>query len=250
MFKKATRKHSHIKLAVTGPSGSGKTYSALRLAKGLTMNGRIAFIDTENGSASLYSNQFDFDVLDVGPPFQVGKLAEAVKAALQADYDVIIIDSASHWWQGVLEYKDQLDKRGGNSFSNWSEANRHYDLFIRAILFSKIHVICCMRSKMDYVLELNDKGKQVPRKVGLAPVMRDGIEYEFTAVLDLDTHHQAQASKDRTGLFEGNIFLVTEETGEVLKDWLNYGVEDAEPDPVVTKNTNKQTSVRGRPIPH
>jgi hypothetical protein len=250
MFKKATRKHSHIKLAVTGPSGSGKTYSALRLAKGLTMNGRIAFIDTENGSASLYSNQFDFDVLDVGPPFQVGKLAEAVKAALQADYDVIIIDSASHWWQGVLEYKDQLDKRGGNSFSNWSEANRHYDLFIRAILFSKIHVICCMRSKMDYVLELNDKGKQVPRKVGLAPVMRDGIEYEFTAVLDLDNHHQAQASKDRTGLFEGNIFLVTEETGEVLKDWLNYGVEDAEPDPVVTKNTNKQTSVRGRPIPH
>jgi hypothetical protein len=220
MFKKATRKHSHIKLAITGPSGSGKTYSALRLAKGLTMNGRIALIDTENGSASLYSNQFDFDVLDVGPPFQVGKLAEAVKAALQSDYDVIIIDSASHWWQGVLEYKDQLDKRGGNSFSNWSEANRHYDLFIRAILFSKIHVICCMRSKMDYVLELNDKGKQVPRKVGLAPVMRDGIEYEFTAVLDLDTHHQAQASKDRTGLFRDQIMILSEEHGEVIKDWI------------------------------
>lgn len=254
MFNKATRKQAHIKLALTGPSGSGKTYSALRLARGLTQTDKIAFIDTENGSASLYSDEFNFDVLDVSPPFQIGKLVEGVKEALSGGYDVLVIDSASHWWQGVLEYKDQLDKRGGNSFSNWGEANRHYDMLLRAVLFSKIHVICCMRSKMDYVLELNDKGKQVPKKVGMAPVMRDGIEYEFSAVLDLDTHHQAQASKDRTGLFEGNIFVITEETGEQLKDWLNFAPaqqEQAVPitgQPAIQRRT-ATTTVRTH-IPH
>jgi hypothetical protein len=222
MFQKASRSQTHIKLAITGPSGSGKTYSALRLARGLTQTGKIAFIDTENGSASLYSDEFNFDVVEMSPPFMIGKLVDGVKAALTGGFDVLIIDSASHWWQGVLEYKDQLDKRGGNSYTNWGDANKHYDLFIRAILFSKIHVICCMRSKMDYVIETNDKGKQVPRKVGLAPVMRDGIEYEFSAVLDLDIHHQALPSKDRTGLFKGGIFVITEETGEQIKDWLNY----------------------------
>jgi hypothetical protein len=227
MFEKAQRKGQHIKLAITGPSGSGKTYSALRLAKGLTQNGKIAFIDTENGSASLYSGEFDFDVVEVSPPFQIDKLTSSVKAALVAGYDTLILDSASHWWQGVLEYKDQLDRRGGNSFTNWSEANKHYDLFIRAILFSKIHVICCLRSKMDYILESNEKGKQVPRKVGLAPISRDGIEYEFTTVFDLDMHHQAQASKDRTGLFREQIMILTEEQGEIIKDWMNYSLRES-----------------------
>lgn len=226
MFQKAQRKGQYIKLAITGPSGSGKTYSALRLAKGLTQNGKIAFVDTENGSASLYSEEFDFDVVEISPPFSIDKLTNSVKTALQSGYDTLILDSASHWWQGVLEYKDQLDRRGGNSFTNWSEANKHYDLFIRAILFSKIHVICCLRSKMDYILESNEKGKQVPRKVGLAPISRDGIEYEFTTVFDLDMHHQALASKDRTGLFRDQISILSEEHGEIIKDWINYSTKE------------------------
>lgn len=226
MFEKAQRKGQYIKLAITGPSGSGKTYSALRLAKGLTQNGKIAFVDTENGSASLYSEEFDFDVVEISPPFSIDKLTTSVKTALTSGYDTLILDSASHWWQGVLEYKDQLDRRGGNSFTNWSEANKHYDLFIRAILFSKIHVICCLRSKMDYILESNEKGKQVPRKVGLAPISRDGIEYEFTTVFDLDMHHQALASKDRTGLFRDQITILSEEQGELIKDWINYSTRE------------------------
>lgn len=237
MFTKAKRSGQYMKMAITGPSGSGKTYSALRLAKGLTDTGKIAFIDTENGSASMYAMDFDFDVVEVGPPFGIEKLTQAVKYALQMGYDTLIIDSASHWWQGVLEYKDQLDKRGGNSFANWSEANKHYDLLIRAILFSKIHVICCMRSKIDYVLETNDKGKQVPRKVGMAPIMRDGIEYEFSTVFDLDMSHQALASKDRTGLFRDRIFLIEEETGELIKDWLHYE-QERPAEQVVTSITN------------
>ncbi|MBD3617446.1 MAG: ATP-binding protein [Gracilimonas sp.] len=221
MFTKATRKGSHIKLAITGPSGSGKTYSALRLAGGLMPNGKIALIDTENESASLYANDFEFDVSSAEAPYTIDKLVNPVKEALSQDYDVLIVDSASHFWNGILEYKDKLDKRGGNHFGNWAEANKQYDLFLRAILFSKIHVIVCMRSKMEYVIQENEKGKQIPQKVGMAPIMRDGVEYEFTAVFDLDMHHQAQTSKDRTNLFGEKIFQITEQTGVLLRDWLN-----------------------------
>lgn len=223
MFQKAQKHGTHIKLAITGPSGAGKTFSALRLAKGLTDNGRIAMIDTENESASLYAGDFDFDVTNVEAPYNIDKLVKSTKYVLQHDYDVLIIDSASHFWDGVLEYKNSLDKRGGNSFVNWNTANEHYKLMLRAILFSKIHVIVCMRSKMEYILQENEKGKQVPRKVGMAPIMRDGVEYEFTTVFDLDIAHQAQASKDRTQVFSDEIFQITEQTGVQFREWLNSG---------------------------
>lgn len=228
MFQHATRKGSHIKLAITGPSGSGKTYSALRLARGLAPDGNIAVIDTENGSASLYASSFEFDVTEVEPPYSIDKLVQPTRYVIENDYEVLIVDSATHFWNGILEYKDKLDKRGGNSFANWSEANKHYDLFLRAILFSKIHVIVCMRSKIEYVLEKNEKGKSVPRKVGMAPIMRDGVEYEFTTVFDLDVAHQAMASKDRTQIFTDKVFTITEETGYLFNEWLCTTKESVE----------------------
>ena len=221
MFDKATRKGKYIKLAITGPAGSGKTYSALRLATGLSQNSKIAFIDTENGSASLYATEFDFDVSNVEAPYEINKLVNASKYVLENDYDVLIIDSASHFWNGVLQYKSDLDKRGGNSFANWNKANEHYKLMLRAILFSKIHVIVCMRSKMEYVLQENEKGKYAPQKIGMAPIMRDGVEYEFTTVFDLDTSHKAQVSKDRTQMFSDRIFQLSETTGKKFIQWLN-----------------------------
>jgi hypothetical protein len=230
MFQKATRKGSHIKLAITGPSGSGKTFSALRLARGLAPDGKIALIDSENGSASLYATDFDFHTHEIEPAYEVNKLVQAVKYVLNNRFDVLIIDSCSHYWNSILDYKTQLDKRGGNSYANWAEANTKYDLMIRAILFSKVHVIACMRSKMEYVLEENEKGKQMPKKVGMAPIMRDGVEYEFTTVFDLDVHHQAQASKDRTQMFSDNIFQITEETGALLRRWLDESADQPVPE--------------------
>jgi hypothetical protein len=230
MFKTATRKGTHIKLAITGPSGSGKTFSSLRLAKGLSDNGKVAFIDTENESASLYADSFNFDVTHVEAPYSIDKLVQPTKYVLKNGYDVLIVDSASHFWEGVLEYKSSLDKRGGNSFANWNTANEHYKLMLRAILFSKIHVIVCMRSKMEYILQENEKGKHVPQKVGMAPIMRDGVDYEFSTVFDLDIHHQAQVSKDRTQLFGDQIFQITENTGQKIKHWLD-GQQNFHSDP-------------------
>lgn len=226
MFKKAVRKGRYIKLAITGPTGSGKTYSALRLATGLTDSGKIAVLDTENGSASLYSDKFEYDVADIEPPFAPTKFIAAIDAAVQNGYECIIIDSATHFWKGILEMKDQIDQRGGNSFSNWRKVQGDYERAINAFLHSRIHVVACMRSKMAYVLEENEKGKQVPRRVGMQAVMRDDVEYEFTTVFDVSATHIAATTKDRTGIFVDQFFQITEDTGVKIREWLTGNLED------------------------
>lgn len=219
-FRKATKDAVFLKLAITGPSGSGKTTAALRLARGLTgVNGKIAVIDTENSSSLLYADKYDFDACVLEPPYTEEKFIAAITEAISAKYDCVIIDSFSHVWQAILDYKSKLDMRGGNSYTNWANAGAKFDSVLQAILVSKLHIICCMRSKMDYAIDTDERGKKSIRKVGLAPIMRDGIEFEFSLVLDLDMNHKAVASKDRTRLFDGKIEEITETTGEVLNNW-------------------------------
>lgn len=224
MFKKAERKKAKLKLAITGPTGSGKTYSALRLAKGI--GGKIAVIDTENGSASLYSEKFDFDVLDMKPPFTTEKYIEAINFAEKNGYETIVIDSLTHAWAGeggLLEQKAQLDSRpNSNHWTNWGPIDKKDLALKNAYLHSTCHIISTMRSKMEYA-QAEENGKKKIQKVGLAPIQRDGLAYEFTTVFDIAMDHQAETSKDRTGVFDGRIFKITEETGEELAAWLNSG---------------------------
>lgn len=239
-FKKAERKQAKLKIALTGPSGSGKTMSALLLAKGIGK--KIALVDTENASASLYADRFEFDTVVLTPPYTIPKYIDAIISAQSAGYDVLIIDSISHAWAGdggLLAKKESLDARGGNSFANWGGISKEHEQFKAILLNCSIHLICTMRSKQDYVLEANEKGKQAPRKVGLAPIQRDGMEYEFTTVFDMAMDHNAQASKDRTSLFDGQIFKPTKETGEALMKWLL----DAKP----TESVQEQTPQAGGP---
>jgi hypothetical protein len=206
-----------------------KTFSANLLAAGLADGGKIALLDTENKSASLYADLFKFDTLDVSPPFTESKFIEGVWGAVREGYRVLIIDSFSHAWQGILDYKAGLDGKGGNSYVNWNKAGSKFNDVLAALLQSPIHIIACMRSKMDYVLEPDSKGRMTPRRVGLAPIMRDGIEYEFTTVFDGDLDHFVTVSKDRTGLFVDQRFQVTEETGHKLLAWLESVPEPAKP---------------------
>ena len=244
-FIKATRKQIKLKLAITGAAGSGKTFSALRLALGL--GPKVAFIDTENGSASLYSDRFSFDTLDMAPPYTHEKFIAAIKDAEAGGYDTLVIDSASHFWEGILDYKNKLDARGGNSYTNWNDAGAKFKGILDAVLQSKLHVICCMRSKMDYVQEKDDRGKTTIKKVGLAPIMRDGISYEFTTVWDVDATHQAQCSKDRTGLFGDGIEQITEKHGERLLKWLEGGaVVKDEPAPMSLGDAFKAATAAGK----
>jgi len=226
-FQRAIRSKVYLKLAITGPSGSGKTYSALRLAFGLAgKDGRVAIVDSENGSGSLYAHVGHYDQQQIAAPFTVQKYIAAIQEATAAGYNALIIDSLSHAWAGdggLLDQKSAKDSRGGNSFSNWADVSKVYEQFKSVLLQSPIHIIGTMRSKQDYVIEQDSRGKSTPRKVGLAPIQREGMEYEFTTVFDVDMTHIAATSKDRTGLFTDEISQITESHGKRLAEWLAGG---------------------------
>lgn len=221
-FRKAERKKVKLRMAINAPSGYGKTYSALRIATGL--GGRIAMIDTENGSGDLYANDFKYDIITMNAPFMPEKYILAIKAAEEAGYNVLIIDSLTHAWAGEGGLLDQqgkiADSGKGNSWTAWRSITPKHNQLVEAILGSKLHIIATMRSKTEYVLQEDDKGKMEPKKVGMAPIQRDGMEYEFTLVLDLDKNHVGSASKDRTGLFDGQFVAMEESIGKRLNDWL------------------------------
>lgn len=226
-LKKATRKQVKLRLNISAPSGAGKTYSALRMAKGICGDwNKVAVIDTENGSASLYSDLGEFNVIDLTAPFTPEKYIEAITACENAGMEVIILDSTTHEWNCILEENELLaqSKFRGNTWSAWSQTTPRHDRFLNKVLHSTAHVITCTRSKMETAIVENN-GKKEVKKLGLKDQQREGWEYELTVSLNIDRDtHMAISSKDRTNLFEGkNPFLITEETGKLISDWCNSG---------------------------
>jgi hypothetical protein len=232
-FTKAVRKKSKLRLALTGPSGSGKTYSALLIAKGL--GGKVAVIDTEHGSASLYSDLLDFDSLELTPPYSPERYVAAIQAAEKAGYDVLIIDSTTHEWSGsggCLEINEQTAqaKYRGNTWSAWNETTPRHRKFIDSMLQCNMHIIATGRSKTETSQEDSGNGKKKVVKLGMKTEQRDGFEYEFTCVLDIvHDNHYAVASKDRTGLFSGEPLVISENTGKAILNWLDSGKEIESP---------------------
>jgi hypothetical protein len=223
-LKKATRKQVKLRLNISAPSGAGKTMSALLMAKGICQDWtKVAVIDTENGSASLYSHLGDFNVIDLTPPFTPEKYIEALQTCISAGMEVVIIDSTTHEWACLIDENELLaqSKFRGNTWSAWSQTTPRHDKFINSILHSPVHVITCTRSKMETIMGDDKKVK----KVGMKDVQREGWEYELTVSLNIDRDtHFANPSKDRTNLFEGkNPFLITEETGRQIAEWCNSG---------------------------
>ncbi|POR21245.1 AAA family ATPase [Flavobacterium columnare] len=221
-LRQSERRKAKIKMALQGSAGSGKTYSSLLLAQGLT-NGdlsKVAIIDTENGSADLYAHLGNYNVLTLTPPFTPDNYIKAIDVCEKAGIEVIIIDSISHCWDYLLDYHSSL---AGNSFTNWAKIKPLEKAFMDKILQCDAHVIATMRTKQDYVLNQKD-GKFIPEKVGLKAVQRDGIDFEFTLVFDIDIKHFAVSSKDRTGLFMGKPeFTINPSTGRKILEWCNSG---------------------------
>jgi hypothetical protein len=238
-FQKAQRFLTNPTIALTGPTGSGKTFSALRLASGISkaMGKPFAVIDTENGSASLYSRLFDFEVLNISPPFTTEKYIDAIQLAEKSGFCALVCDSITHAWAGeggLLEQKAQLDARpGSNHWTNWNPIKAKDLKFKNCYLHSSIpFFIATMRSKMEYA-QSEDGGKKKVQKVGMAPVQSDGIEYEFSVVLDVAMNHECEVSKDRTHLFDRKpIFTITEEVGEGFVKWRSEGSTRPTPEPV------------------
>jgi hypothetical protein len=218
----ATRQKVKMKLAIQGPSGSGKTLGSIKIAEGLCPDwNKIAVIDSENHSASLYAHLGQFNVLNISSPFTPEKYIEAIKICNQAGMEVIVIDSCSHLWEGpggILEIHNSML---GNSFTNWSKVMPRFNAFIQSVLQTDCHIICTFRSKQDYII-VEKNGKQVPEKVGLKSITKDGIDYEFTIGFELDIRHNTYAAKDRTGLFmDKPAFRITTEVGKTILRWCN-----------------------------
>lgn len=226
-FKPATREASYARIALSGPSGAGKTYTALALATALA--DKVAVIDTERGSASKYVglNGWQFDTVQPDG-FSPLSLVELLGLAAGGEYGCVVVDSLSHYWMGVDGMLEQADRRakGGNSFSGWKEVRPEERRMIDALVAYPGHVIVTMRSKTEFVIEENDRGKKVPRKVGLKPEQRDGIEYEFDVVGDLDHDNTLTVVKSRIHtLAKAVIPMPGEEFAHQIRDWLSDGAQ-------------------------
>lgn len=225
----AKKESVFLKIGISGPSGFGKTYSALLLAFGITNDwSKIAVIDTENESASLYSDLGQYLTLNLSAPYSPERYIEAIGLCERSGIECLIIDSISHEWEGkggCLEAHEQL----GGQFAHWAKITPRHRSFIDAILQAKMHVITTVRKKQDYDLVKNDKGKMEPVKVGLKEITREGFEYELTLNLEIiNANHLAKASKDRTTLYDKlPEFVITSETGRDLIKWAKDGEDYA-----------------------
>ena len=238
IFEKVTRNKAKLRMALTGVSGSGKTLGSLYIAYGITGDwSKIALIDTEHERARFYADRSDLPIptgeflyAPMYPPYSPQKYKSYVSEAAElvgAD-GVVIVDSFSHAWNsegGVLDIKEKISSRSGqNSYTAWNEAGKEQTSLVNTILAVNCHTIVTMRSKMEYALVENDRGKKEPQKMGLAPIQRDDTEYEFDIVLDISRNHVAIASKDTTFLDQYGA-IITPELGQQLAEWLNGGVE-------------------------
>lgn len=230
--QKAVREKIFVKLALMGASGAGKSYSALKLATGMKeelekINGkeaRILLANTEDSRGRYYADEFDYDIVDIEPPHNPEKYIELVNFAVDEGYDVLIIDSTSHEWEGqggCLE----LQQKAGGTYQAWAKVTPRHNAFIEAIASSPIHIIATMRGKDQYVMESDDKNKTQVKKLGVGAKQRDGFEYEFSCTFLIDQKtHMAETQKDNSHLFEGSIgTLLSEEHGRKIVQWANSG---------------------------
>ena len=249
-LKKAQRKQAKLKLGMSAPSGGGKTLGALLIAYGLMKEKypnlkddelweKIVIIDTENGSGELYvgtvvgNNKIgSYNAITLTPPFEADKYTSAIQMCQDAGMEVAIIDSVTHLWAGqggLLEQQGNIAKRTGNSYTAWLDVTPQHNHFVDSMMQTDMHIIATMRSKTEYVQEKNSEtGKTTVRKVGLNPIAKDGMEYEFTVFLEIDSEHNAFGSKDRTGIVDGKYFKITPKIGEELMEWLETATDTKE----------------------
>lgn len=225
-LEKATRKRVKLRMSIASPTGFGKTHSALLIAFGITNAwNKIAVIDTENDSASLYSDMGDFNKISLAPPFTPEKYTEAINLCENSGIEVIIIDSVTHVWSGqggLLEYNNSL----GGRYQDWAKTTPRYQKWLDSILQSKCHVITTIRKKQAYEM-VKENNKTTVEKKGMEDQVRDNYDYEMTIAFEIiNEKHLAKAAKDRTRLFSDcHEFIITSKTGEDILKWCNDGTK-------------------------
>lgn len=227
-LKQSQRQQVKLRLGLSGASGFGKTKSALLLAYGMTQDwSKIAVIDTENSSASLYSDLGNYNVLDLQAPYSPERYIEAIQICESSGIEVVIIDSVSHEWNGTGGCLEIHEKLGGR-FQDWANVTPRHQAFINKILQADCHIITTTRRKIDYSLDVGSNGRTQVVKHGTKEITREGFEYELTINFEIiNENHLAKASKDRTGLFMNKPeFIITELTGKKILKWCNEGTNE------------------------
>lgn len=243
-FVPAEKSQLKARVLISGAAGSGKTIAALELASAL--GNRVAVIDTENGSAALYSDKYKFEMLNLQPPYPPEDFVQAIKVAENSGFDVIVVDGITPEWSGSGGCLDLHTKLGGR-FQDWAKVTPRHRSFIQKILECSTHIICTCRSKQGYAMD--EQSKKVT-KLGMAPEQRDGLDYEMTLVFNIiNQTHLAEATKDRTGLFDGKQFLISKNTGLEILEWLNSGTPAKSPAPTITDVRNLLISAGVKSIP-
>ena len=230
--KKATREKIYVKVALMAPSGGGKTYSSLRLATGMAKEieketkkkAKILLANTEQKRGYYYANEFDYDIVDIDAPHEPEKYVDLINFAVSEGYDILILDSSSHEWEGkggCLE----LQQKAGGTYQAWGKITPRHNKFINAIADSPIHIIATMRGKDQYEMTKDEKGKASVQKLGIGAKQRDGFEYEFTCTFLLDQKtNTAEVQKDNTHIFDHEgAALLTEGHGIKIIQWANSG---------------------------
>lgn len=231
--KKAKREKIYAKVALMAPSGGGKTYGSLRLATGMAeeiervtgKKARILMGNTEQKRGYYYANEFDYDIVDIDAPHNPEKYVEFIEFAVASGYDIVIIDSSSHEWEGkggCLE----LQQQAGGTYQAWAKVTPRHNKFINAIADSQIHVIATMRGKDQYETIKDERtNKMTVQKLGVGAKQRDGFEYEFTCTFLIDQKtNTAEVQKDNTHIFENEgPVLLTENHGKKIIQWADSG---------------------------
>ena len=230
--KKAKREKIYVKMALIAPSGGGKTYGAHLLSQGMAeeieketgKKAKILMANTESKRGYYYANEFDYDIIDINPPHNPEKYVELIEFAVQEGYDILIIDSASHEWEGkggCLE----LHQQAGGQYQSWKSVSPRHAKFINAIADSPIHIIATMRGKDQYEMTKDERGKTTVQKFGIGAKQRDGFEYEFTCTFLIDQKtNVAEVQKDNTHIFdkEGPTILSSSHGRKIIQ-WANSG---------------------------
>ncbi len=234
-FNKAVRMNTHILLGIAGASGTGKTYSALRVARGLAGEGRIAFVDTEGGRALHYADQFDFDHLDLTEPFTPARYTQAISLAAKEGYKVLVIDSTSHEHSGeggILDMQEaELERMAGKNWTKreqckmaaWVEPKKEHKRFMNKLLHLKMHIIFCYRAEEKLLITKDENNKTIYVPIGWQPICHKGMDYEMTAMIMLKPEEPGipnfiKLQEQHKGLIKPNRKL-DEETGRLLAGW-------------------------------
>jgi len=238
-IQQAAKEQSWLRMGISGPAGSGKTYTALKLANEMG-GGKIIVLDTQGGQANHYGGVFKFDIA-ILEDHHPAVFIDAINQCVAAGYQCIIVDSVSHEWtgkNGCLELHDQAvaSQRTQNKYTAWADITPLHNRFFETIERAPVHIIGCIQSKMEHAQEKDENGRAVVRKLGMGSIQREGSDYRFDILLEIDTDHTGRITKCRDGEQDYGLDNRTfkkpgQEFAALLKRWLTTGIVRADADP-------------------